>query len=53
LLKVKGVEFDLPITKDSQKLFYSLVGKAQYSRYAILRKQGGVYVFTLKVSGSL
>lgn len=31
LLKVKGVEFDLPITKGTQASFSSMVGKSTYS----------------------
>lgn len=47
LLRVLGVEFDLPITKDSKSFFYSLVGKSKYSGF------GGVYVFTHIVSRSM
>lgn len=47
LLKVIGVEFYLPITKNSKNLFDSLVGKSKYSGF------GGVYVFTHIASGSM
>lgn len=47
LLKVKGIEFDLPITKDNLKNFYGLVGRSPYSGFA------GVYVFTHKASKSM
>ena len=47
LLKVKGIEFDLPITKDNLKNFYGLVGKSTYSGFA------GVYIFIHKASKSM
>lgn len=47
LLKIKGEEFNLPITKDSKSLFDSLVGKSKYSGFA------GVYVFIHIASGSM
>lgn len=47
LLRVIGVEFNLPITKDSKSFFYSLIGKFKYSGF------GGVYVFTHIVSRSM
>jgi hypothetical protein len=47
LLKVKGIEFDLPITKDNLKNFYGLVGRSSHSGFA------GVYVFTHKASKSM
>lgn len=47
LLKVKRVELSLPITKDNQSLFYSLVGISKYSGYV------GVYVFVHKATGSM
>jgi hypothetical protein len=47
LLKVKGIEFDLPITKDNLKNFYGLVGRSTHSGFA------GVYVFTHKASKSM
>lgn len=47
LLKVKGVELSLPITKDNQSLFDSLVGISKYSGYV------GVYVFVHKATGSM
>lgn len=46
LLKIEGIEFDLPITKKNQTMFYSLVGKSQYSGFV------GVYVFIHKATGS-
>jgi hypothetical protein len=47
LLKVKGIEFDLPITKDNLKNFYGLVGISSHSGFA------GVYVFTHKAYKSM
>jgi len=47
LLKVKGIEFDLPITKDNLNNFYGLVGKSTYSGFA------GVYIFIHKASKSM
>jgi len=47
LLKVKGIEFDLPITKNNLKNFYGLVGRSSHSGFA------GVYVFTHKASKSV
>lgn len=47
LLKVKGLELSLPITKDNQSLFDSLVGISKYSGYV------GVYVFVHKATGSM
>lgn len=40
LLKVKGIEFALPITKDNLNNFHGLVGKSKHTGFA------GVYVFT-------
>ena len=47
LLKVEGVELSLPITKDNQSFFDSLVGISKYSGYV------GVYVFVHKATGSM
>lgn len=47
LLSIKGVEFDLPITKDSQAAFTALVGKSAHSGGF-----AGLYVFTHIASGS-
>jgi hypothetical protein len=47
LLKVKGIEFDLPITKDNLNNFYGLVGRSTYTGFA------GVYVFIHKASKSM
>lgn len=44
LLKIKGIELDLPITNDNRKTFVDLVGKSSYKGFA------GVYVFIHKVS---
>ena len=46
MLKIEGIEFDLPITKKNQTMFDSLVGKSQYSGFV------GVYVFIHKATGS-
>lgn len=46
LLKVKGVEFDLPIsTSKSHKLFAELTGKSKYKGFS------GVYIFKHKDTG--
>ena len=42
MLKVEGVEFDLPITKYNQTMFDSIVGKSKYSGFL------GRYVFIHK-----
>ena len=47
LLNVKGVEFDLPITKATQASFNSMVGKTAYSGGF-----AGVYVLTHIISGN-
>jgi len=47
LLKIEGVEFDLPITKDYQTMFDNLVGKSRYSGFV------GVYDFIHKATGSM
>ena len=47
MLKVEGVEFDLPITKYNQTMFDSLVGKSKYSGFV------GVYVFIHKATESM
>lgn len=47
LLKVKGVELDLPIsTPENKKLLDGLTGKSQYKGFS------GVYIFTHKKTGS-
>lgn len=45
LLSVKGVEFDLLITKDTRAPFTAVVGKSAYRGFA------GVYLFTHIASG--
>lgn len=47
LLKIKGIEFALPISKSNLNKFYCLVGKSKHTGYA------GVYVFTHKSSKSM
>lgn len=47
LLKVKGIEFALPISKSNLKNFYRLVGKSKHTGFA------GVYVFTHKSTKSM
>jgi hypothetical protein len=47
LLKIKGIELDLPITKDTYETFINLVGKSSYSGFV------GVYVFIHKASKSM
>lgn len=49
LLKIKGIELDLPITKDTYETFISpaRVGKSSYRGFV------GVYVFTHKASKSI
>lgn len=47
LLKIEGVEFNLPITKNNQTLFDSLVGKSKYSGFV------GIYVFIHIATGSM
>lgn len=47
LLKVKGIEFALPISKSNLNNFYHLVGKSKHTGFA------GVYVFTHKSSKSM
>jgi hypothetical protein len=47
LLSVKGVEFDLPITKETEASFTATVGKSKHSRGF-----AGIYIFTHIASGS-
>jgi hypothetical protein len=47
LLNIKGVEFDLPITKDTRTSYTSLVGNSNN------KGRAGVYVFTHIATGSM
>lgn len=47
LLKIEGLEFDLPITKYNQTMFDNLLGKSRYSGFL------GVYVFIHKATASM
>ena len=47
LLKIDGVEFNLPITKTTEIAFNSLVGKSKHKGFA------GVYVFIHIKTGSM
>lgn len=47
MLKIEGLEFYLPITKDNQTMFDNMVGKSRYSGFL------GVYVFIHKATASM